>query len=581
MRSIPDSLKTKIEAAFQTIHGNNAPKMDIIAQKVTKYLTEGSYLQPRTIRTGNSLGPLDICIRREDVNADPTEIVMFYIEDGTAKVATLPYVHTPDEEFTYQYSIGPAVDVACDFDGRWYRITDRTGIYFDTSIIWALVTFGEPYFARVLNDGSLVIQQGNDPLTSVTLAADNVTKVSCLRGWKNTYLWNHDQGIIVAYIRNGAVCYRNYAQQPPDQPALWELERTITEFNAFGTPDEFTLHLGGATGGSFSLGNGITNTAAIAYNATAATIQSGLEVIYGAGNVTVVIGTNFTITFALSVGASGLVANFSLLTGATTPALTKTKTYAPIGNASNVSVFRTNDYRVGIMAEFSGKMYWVLTDRNWATMAIESHTISATIKDVLAVLIAITYSDAYHKHTISAAVTEAAVLYCPAVWPQVASISNPSTADTVTINIACDLDLYGDITGLQAAFTVRDSAATPVNFVVSATAKGATHNIIKLTVANFEGASGNLTVSYTHNTAPIYSQVEGGCLMELASFSTAFTPLIAPPEGYSAHTISATVTGVTVNLLNVQYIEPYTTHTISTAVTGVAVTLIHVNDINP
>ena len=479
MRAIPDTLRTKINQAFQTIHGNNQPRMDIIAQKVTKYLTEGTLLQARTIRTGTDLGPLDICIRREDVNADPTEIIMAYIENGTAKVATLPYVHTPDQEFTYQYTIGEAVDVACDFDGGWYKITDRTGIYFDTSIIWALQTFGEPYLVRVMTDGTLHIQQGQSG-ASLQLADSGVTKVSCLRGWKNTYLWNHDQGIIVAYIRSGAVCYRNYAQQPPDQPALWENERTITEF---ATP------------------------------------------------------------------------------------------------ASNVSIFRTNDYRVGILAEISGAMHWVLTDRNWATMAIEAHYISATIKDVLVDLKAITYTDIYHEHTISAAVTEAAVLYCPAIWPQVVSISNPSTDDTVTILIECDLNLYGDLTGLQAAFTVVDGIGTP--YTVSATAKGLTGNIIKLTVANFEGASGDLTVTYTFNTAPIYSQVDGGCLMELSSFSQAFTPLIAPPEGYSDHTISATVTGVTVNLLNVQYIEPYTTHTISTAVTGVAVTLIHVNDINP
>ena len=224
-------------------------------------------------------------------------------------------------------------------------------------------------------------------------------------------------------------------------------------------------------------------------------------------------------------------------------------------------------------------MHWVLTDRNWATMAIEAHYISATIKDVLVDLKAITYTDIYHEHTISAAVTEAAVLYCPAIWPQVVSISNPSTDDTVTILIECDLNLYGDLTGLQAAFTVVDGIGTP--YTVSATAKGLTGNIIKLTVANFEGASGDLTVTYTFNTAPIYSQVDGGCLMELSSFSQAFTPLIAPPEGYNVHTISASVTGVTVDLLPVTYIDGHTDHTISASVTGVTVNLIHVNDINP
>lgn len=515
MRSIPDSLKSKIEAAFQTIHGNNQPQMDIIAQKVTKYLTEGSYLQPRTIRTGNSLGPLDICIRREDVNADPTEIIMAYIENGTAKVATLPYIHTPDENFTYRYTIGPATDVACDFDGRWYKITERAGIYFDTAIIWALVTFGEPYIATV-NAGALNMQQGQG--ASLQLADSNVTKVSCVRGWKNTYLWNHDQGIIVAYIRNGAVCYRNYAQQPPDQPALWELERTITEFDAFGTPDEFTLQLGGATGGSFTLGNGITNTAAIAYNATAATIQTELEVIYGAGKVTVVIGTNFTITFALSVGASGLVADFTLLTGATTPSLTKTKTYAPIGSASNVSVFRTNDYRSGILAEFSGKMYWVLTDRNWATMAIESHTISAAITGVTVALLPVTYTDIYHEHTISSTITDVDVTL---LWGVAAnSFVSASNASNISVNATC-LHFLTNLTTTD--FEIRD--VDNALFSVSAIQQGATIHDLILTVDNLNYANqstsglGDLTLKFLGTGTTL-----GEAGQSVSPFQITFTP---------------------------------------------------------
>ena len=479
MRAIPDTLRTKINQAFQTIHGNNQPRMDIIAQKVTKYLTEGTLLQARTIRTGTDLGPLDICIRREDVNADPTEIIMAYIENGTAKVATLPYVHTPDQEFTYQYTIGEAVDVACDFDGRWYKITDRTGIYFDTSIIWAVQTFGEPYLVRVMANGTLHVQQGQSG-ASLQLADSGVSKVSCLRGWKNTYLWNHDQGIIVAYIKNSSVHYRTYAQQPPDQPALWENERTITELP---TP------------------------------------------------------------------------------------------------AQNVSIFRTNDYRVGILAESSGGMHWVLTPRNWANMAIEDHNISGQITDVTVDLIPITEDEYHDDHNISGQITDVSCKLCPEIYPTVDTISNPGPDDTVTILIETDLNLYGDLTGLQAAFVVTDQTATP--FAVSATTKGLTDNTIKLTVANFESASGDLTVTYTHLTAPIYAQVEGSCFMELANFAIPFTPNLTPPEAYTAHNISGQITGVVADLKLVTYTNVAHNHSISGQITNVTVTLIHIDDINP
>ena len=86
-------------------------------------------------------------------------------------------------------------------------------------------------------------------------------------------------------------------------------------------PEVFTLNLGGATGGNYTLGHRRQMTGNIAYNASTATIQSALEAVYGAGNVTVTAGP--TITFDVSVGASLLVADFSGLTGATSPALTQ------------------------------------------------------------------------------------------------------------------------------------------------------------------------------------------------------------------------------------------------------------------
>ena len=108
--------------------------------------------------------------------------------------------------------------------------------------------------------------------------AEGVEKCVALRGWKNVNLWNHDQGLIVAYIKtDGAVYYRNYCKQPPDQGAIWEIERQIVEF----------------------------------------------------------------------------------------PVPTQ-----------NISVFRTNDYRTGILCESSGKLYWVIAERDWAGMAYKRNNFS-------------------------------------------------------------------------------------------------------------------------------------------------------------------------------------------------------------
>ena len=104
--------------------------------------------------------------------------------------------------------------------------------------------------------------------------------------------------------------------------------------------ESFTLDLGGAKGGTFTLGNGDKSTDDLAYNATKAEIQAALVVVYGVGSVTVDDG--FKITFRTSVGASNLTADFANLTGATNPALTRTgQTISASTSAADVGAFET------------------------------------------------------------------------------------------------------------------------------------------------------------------------------------------------------------------------------------------------
>ena len=71
-------------------------------------------------------------------------------------------------------------------------------------------------------------------------------------------------------------------------------------------------------------------TSAIAYDATAATIEGLLEAIYSVGEVTVADDTDYTITFSLDTGDSDLTADFALLTGSTDPLLTITQAYVEV-----------------------------------------------------------------------------------------------------------------------------------------------------------------------------------------------------------------------------------------------------------
>ena len=87
----------------------------------------------------------------------------------------------------------------------------------------------------------------------------------------------------------------------------------------FGEDEVYDLDLGGASGGTFTLGDGDAKvTSALAYNATAAQIQTALNTAYEEDGI-IVAGT--VITFPIGVTAT-LTLDATSLTGATDPDVT-------------------------------------------------------------------------------------------------------------------------------------------------------------------------------------------------------------------------------------------------------------------
>ncbi len=68
------------------------------------------------------------------------------------------------------------------------------------------------------------------------------------------------------------------------------------------------------------------------------------------------------------------------------------------GTAVNLNMFLTNDYRTAFIIEDSlGKIYWYLSSRNWAGMALAQEKFSLKAKAVTN-LVPLTYHDTYHRH---------------------------------------------------------------------------------------------------------------------------------------------------------------------------------------
>lgn len=396
MRTIPGAILERIRKLQQTHAGGADPRINLVMQRTKKYIEQGSMLEPFDLWEGSNLGPLSVAYRRENRMTGPDKIFLAYIEGGTAHMASTEYLKSIEEKGTwnYEYQIGPAADIAIEFNGHWERTHKDADICFDSPAAWTLVTEGDPYIFVVKSNGDLTVQIGQGQQTEL---ATGVTKVAAIRAWKNVYRWNHDQGLICAYLKSGRVHYRNWCNQGTEEnplPPTWEPEREVTEL-----PHP----------------------------------------------------------------------------------------------AQAIGLFRTNDYRVGFLCESNGAIHWAITDRNWAGMAIEDHTITARACDLLIDFIyrPITYEDAYSPdHTVTAtAVIEEIVLLWGAAGNAFRSAANDG--DT-TVKAVCRHFL----TALDPTdFRVYDSGGAW--FAVNAASYGATDFDLELTTDSLNYAEeGDLTLRF-------------------------------------------------------------------------------------
>ena len=129
-------------------------------------------------------------------------------------------------------------------------------------------------------------------------------------------------------------------------------------FLPFGADEIYDLDLGGATGGTFTLGDGDTiATAALDHDSTAAEIQTALRTAYDDTGILVVAnGSDFIITFPTGVAAS-LTLGVASLTGATNPAVTlrdELAEYVGTGHITNWSPSGATEDAVGVSISIQG-----------------------------------------------------------------------------------------------------------------------------------------------------------------------------------------------------------------------------------
>lgn len=129
-------------------------------------------------------------------------------------------------------------------------------------------------------------------------------------------------------------------------------------FLPFGADEIYDLDLGGASGGTFTLGDGDTIiTDALTFDATAAAIQTALRTVYDDTGILVVAnGADFVISFPTGVEAN-LTLDATSLTGATDPAVTlrdELAEYVGTGHITNWSPSGATEDAVGVSISIQG-----------------------------------------------------------------------------------------------------------------------------------------------------------------------------------------------------------------------------------
>lgn len=170
-------------------------------------------LKPLTIRSGSGLGRTSIAI--QTVEGEPYKLWSTYKDGNKTILATCNYVDTLPSAWTIQSVIGEnLVDATIVFDGNYVWKPPR----------WVMYTEDTPWIFYVTSSGSLM---GGIYGTLYEEIATGVSSVSAIRGWKNHNFIDKDQGIVVAYIKNSTIYYRNYCLQETGS-ARWEPERALT-----------------------------------------------------------------------------------------------------------------------------------------------------------------------------------------------------------------------------------------------------------------------------------------------------------------------------------------------------------------
>lgn len=408
MRQIGPDLLSKLNSNEQTAANKSEPKMSVQVSRARTTVMDSTYWTVETIRTKAGLGDISLAARRLKAHGRPDRLYEIHVDGGQVKTTIREYPDLQKDGWQPQFELGAGSAVAIAFDGEWELWRKK----------WRLKTVEEPWIFWVDASGVLWAQLWDDVTTKVELAS-GVAKVKAIRGWKNKYYPEKDQGIVVGYIKtDGFLYYRGYCQDVNSVQA-WEMERKV---------NEITFHV------------------------------------------------------------------------------------------VNLNLFLLNDYRMGFVVESgTGEVHWLITERNWAGMAIGVETIMAAPFSASVEYDYIEYIEPLHAESIFGAISEVSAKLLWAVpYNAILSAENePDIDNNWGFAIVVEFE-HGITTPSPTDFSLTDenSALFQVLDITQIEC-----NIYRLTTSDFNNAYGDLSINFTGG-----GLTKGENEQDMDSFSYAFLP---------------------------------------------------------
>ena len=235
------------------------------------------------------------------------------------------------------------------------------------------------------------------------------------------------------------------------------------------------------------------------------------------------------------------------------------------GVAISVNLFITNDYRMGFIIEDNlGKIHWLITTRNWGGMASPAEVIMTGIQDITFNVTPIDYHNVFDVENIDMGITDIWLNVAQPIYPTLINISND---DQWTIRLQFSHEIDYDLSNVKTAFAVKDS--TNVAFTVLSTTAGIDNSELVLTMTNFNGASGNMFVTYNRNIIQL-DCLNQGSRFAIEEFTSEFTPELVPIEGFVEENISTNITDITFDVKQVYYTNVYSEENIDTSIMDIS-----------